>query len=643
MKSELSSLDIYFLKKELRKKLGGGVIKKVYQYPENQFLFEVYTGETQWLYFDRNKIFLTSTKKEAPIEPPSFCMFLRKHLQGQKIREIKQNKFDRILEILTDGYVLIIELFSDGNVILCDSLYNIIMPLHLQRWKDREVRPKLKYKYPPSGLDPFALDFDELRNSMLKSEKPAGAFLATYLGLGGEYSEEMCSIDEIDKKKIARELSIEEILKISKTLEKLKQANTEAYLYEDTVSPFKLKSKKGIEQKTFSEALDSFFSKREITKQKDVQEKKQKEEEGRQERIKESQKKSIEKFSHKREESKDTANKIYTNYYLVENIIRGIRAAIDSGKAWDEIKSQTQKEETPEAQAVKEIREKEGLVIVNLDGEDLEIDFKKSVEQNAERYYEESKKAKSKLEGAEKALENQTKKEETNLLGRGLIQKEKPAYKEKKRWYEKFKWFISSTGLVVIAGKDAKSNENVVKKHAETRDILFHADVHGAAFVLIKSEGKEIDETTIKEAAEFSAAHSKAWARNIGTADVYAFRPEQATKPSSLPAGSFIIEGERVWFRDLELKVSIGIKINRELDIAKVISGPVMAVRKHSNYFVTIKPGFKESLELSREIKNKLILKAKPEDRFLIDQIPLEEFQKLIPAGKGDIVEGIEL
>ena len=82
---------------------------------------------------------------------------------------------------------------------------------------------------------------------------------------------------------------------------------------------------------------------------------------------------------------------------------------------------------------------------------------------------------------------------------------------------------------------------------------------------------------------------------------------------------------------------------DEEKNEAKIISGPVMSVRSYSNYFVTIKPGYKESLDLAREIKNKILLKSKPEDKFLIDKIPLEDIQRCIPSGKGDIEEGTGL
>jgi len=195
----------------------------------------------------------------------------------------------------------------------------------------------------------------------------------------------------------------------------------------------------------------------------------------------------------------------------------------------------------------------------------------------------------------------------------------------------------------VVGGKDATSNEVLVRKHAEPSDLVFHSDIHGSPFVLVKSGDSEISDYAKKEAAEFTAAYSKAWTSGLATVDVYAVRPDQVSKqpPTGeyLPKGSFMIYGQREWFRDVELKLAIGVKIDRENESVEVLAGPVMPIRKQTDYFVTIKPGDIEATNLAREIKNKILIKATPEDKVWIEKVPLDEFQKFIPGGKGEIVE----
>ena len=45
------------------------------------------------------RINFTDNSYENPMQPPMFCMLLRKHLGGAKLVDIKQNGFERILDL----------------------------------------------------------------------------------------------------------------------------------------------------------------------------------------------------------------------------------------------------------------------------------------------------------------------------------------------------------------------------------------------------------------------------------------------------------------------------------------------------------------------------------------------------------------
>ena len=79
---------------------------------------------------------------------------------------------------------------------------------------------------------------------------------------------------------------------------------------------------------------------------------------------------------------------------------------------------------------------------------------------------------------------------------------------ENKEWYEKFRWFTSSDGFLVVAGKDTVSNEVLIKKYTTQEDVVFHAEITGAPFTVVKAEGKQVPEQTLKEAGEFAASYS---------------------------------------------------------------------------------------------------------------------------------------
>ncbi len=687
-KQEITSLDLRFLVKELRQALAGGVFRKIYQYGRagsRQFLFEVFVPQEGglWLYVNSNKLFLTRRKKAVPQEPPSFCMFLRKHLMNKKIKSMRQYEFDRIVEIVTDENILIIELFSTGNVILCDSMYKIIMPLEFQKWKGREVKPKLPYKYPPKITNPFELDFDSMRRGLSRSDKKLVGYLATFMGLGPEYAREVCVRAEVQPEKPAMDVSLEEASGLHKSLLSLDGEKPSPCVYSGFVSPFPLKILSQEKPKAFpslSEALDEFFSEQQIELAREEAVKEAAEEKERIGRIVEQQSEASGKWERIMKESREKGDLIYNNYPTVQAALEGIMKARNSGMGWDEIKQAVMGEQTPEAEAIKEIREGDSIVVLELGGVPVEIEFNKSMEENAARYYEDAKWARKKMTGLGEVSEDfqerleEAEKGEEKVLGEDfkklLFAREKPApggeapeeeggeaaekeeepeqesapkKPERKRWYERFKWFFSSDGFLVVAGKSADQNELLLKKHTDPQDIVFHADIPGAAFVAIKAQGLEIPDLTKREAAEFSAANSKAWSRGLGTIDIFSVPRERVSKspPSGqyLPKGSFMIHGEREWYRNLELKLAVGVKVDREAGLARVVSGPVMAVRKNSDYMVTLKPGFKKSLELSRTIKNRILVKSRPEDRYLIEQLPLEELQVVVPSGMADIVE----
>lgn len=82
----------------------------------------------------------------------------------------------------------------------------------------------------------------------------------------------------------------------------------------------------------------------------------------------------------------------------------------------------------------------------------------------------------------------------------------------------------------MVGGRDAGTNEMVVKRYLESNDIYLHSDIHGAPSVVIKSSGAEITGNTINEAANMAASFSSAWSKGFGSQDVYWVRPDQVSK-----------------------------------------------------------------------------------------------------------------
>jgi hypothetical protein len=184
----------------------------------------------------------------------------------------------------------------------------------------------------------------------------------------------------------------------------------------------------------------------------------------------------------------------------------------------------------------------------------------------------------------------------------------------------------------------------IFEKHTEPGDIILHADITGAPFTIVKSGGREVTPLAIREAGEFAAAYSSAWKAGLGGVDVYWAKPEDVTKTpragESLPKGAFIFH-KRNFMKKMELKVSVGIIFEDDKEgkrYAKPICGSVQAVNNTAKYFVTLKPGGIPQQELAGQIKKKIILKAMPDDRAMIQEVALEEFQRLIPSGDGLVI-----
>jgi predicted ribosome quality control (RQC) complex YloA/Tae2 family protein len=82
----------------------------------------------------------------------------------------------------------------------------------------------------------------------------------------------------------------------------------------------------------------------------------------------------------------------------------------------------------------------------------------------------------------------------------------------------------------VIGGRDATSNEIVIKKHTIASDLVFHTDMAGSPFFVLKSSTdntKGLDQQSIKEAADATCSFSRAWKMGLSTQSVFYVNPEQ--------------------------------------------------------------------------------------------------------------------
>ena len=207
----------------------------------------------------------------------------------------------------------------------------------------------------------------------------------------------------------------------------------------------------------------------------------------------------------------------------------------------------------------------------------------------------------------------------------------KKRVKKDLKWYEKLRWFVSSEGILVVGGRDANSNENVVKKYLEPNDIYLHADIHGASSTVIKLNDTELNDNILKESGEFAASFSSAWSKGFTTQDVFWVHPDQVSKTPEagefLAKGSFVIRGHRNYIRSARVKIAIGIV---DYEGKRIMAGPIEALEAHCENFVVLKPGFTKKEAIAKKILHKI-----NED----DLITLDDIIRVLPSGKCDIDE----
>ncbi len=252
---------------------------------------------------------------------------------------------------------------------------------------------------------------------------------------------------------------------------------------------------------------------------------------------------------------------------------------------------------------------------------ELEIDYTKSVEDNANSYYIKAKQYKKKLEGLKKAKENFHKKleQQEQKQEKQLIERRKHA------WYENFRWFFTSDNSLVIAGRNAKMNDLVYQKHLDSDDLFFHTEISGSPAVILK--GKASEQSKL-EAAIFTASFSSAWKSELSSVNVYSVSKEQVSKsaPSGtfLATGSFMIYGQREWYKKTPLDLALGIDSEN-----RIISGPPSAIKKHSKIFFILKQGKKSKSDTAKDLKNLFSKKS------II--VSTDEIIKMLPEGKFSI------
>lgn len=634
MKEAESSFDVIASVRELQAIVGARV-EKIYHPALDHLVLSLKLpdGGKSFLHFHVGRwLYLSKTGQGIPQKPSDFAMMLRKRIAGARIGAVRQQGFERVAVLSLDkegSYELVLELFGDGNIILVKDGV-IVQPLTSHTWKHRDVRARKPFEFPPAVPDPASMGESELMAILRSSDNDLVRTLATMLNLGGRYSEEVLARAGLDKAKTAADCTQEDARAVLDALNGLRKeilegsggfVVTKAGVVEDVV-PVKMRIYEDLpheEFPTFSDAVREYVSRMPPPVMAD-----RGRDTGGLDRIRRriaQQEAGAIKLQDEARELQMLGDFIFANYDRVSRVLKDAERCEGDFRAMRGI------------EGFESFDSKTSTMRVRMGNVVIDLDIKGTVESNAQRYYERAKKARKKLEGLLSAMQEARKEAERQEKEKADEEEPKATrHKPTKRfWFERFRWFISSEGAVVLGGKDAKSNDMLVKKHLQAGDRYAHADIHGAPSVVVKMR-EGVTEKTLEEACEFAVATSRAWNAKIGSAAGYWVLPEQVSKtPQSgeyLAKGAFVIRGKRNYSPKKEIKLAVG-EIEFE-GSRKIMCGPVDAVRARSKRYVIIQPGEEDKNEFAKKLAD-------------IFEVPIEEIQSILPPGDVRVLEQVGL
>lgn len=190
---------------ELNEILKDGRVDKVLQPEHDEIILAVRAGgKNRRIVLSASpsnpRVHLTTVQKENPEKAPMFCMLLRKHLVGGKVKGVFQPDFERIIEFHIEsrdemGDVsqkrLIAEVMGRvSNIILADADGKVLGSIRYVDFsvsKVRQLIPGMIYEMPPSQgkINPLIAEKNTVLEKLLPYHLTADKFLLdTFTGIG---------------------------------------------------------------------------------------------------------------------------------------------------------------------------------------------------------------------------------------------------------------------------------------------------------------------------------------------------------------------------------------------------------------------------------------------------------------------------
>ena len=555
---------------ELKSTLIDCKVDKVYQPEKDEIHLNIRTkGKNMRLLISASsnnpRVYFTENQKSNPQSPPMFCMLLRKHVQGGRILNIEQVSLERILKISVESMnelgdmsvkELIIEIMGKhSNIILVDTNTNKIIdsikrvPLSISTV--RQILPGLEYVAPPSQdkMNPLDVEKDEFLNLINSSEETVSfKFLyQNFIGLSPLVSREICTLADVDSKSMISDLT-------SKDKDSLYSSFKDVYScvkdnnYNPTIikdeSNYDIEAFSSIDLKQFgslpkvhfesiSELLDYYY----VTRDK-LDRIKQKSNDLRK-NISMKLDRALNKLAkqnkeisdaEKREKFKIYGELIIANIYKLEKGMEQVELDNFYSEDYEKMKVTLNKNLTPSENAQKYFKRYNKLKTA------YDIVSKELVKTKEEVSY---------LENILLALETSTEIEELDeireeLIKEGYFKKLTTKGKKKIKTTSKPHHYKSSDGFDIYVGKNNKQNDYLTLKIADKEDIWLHTKIIPGSHVIIKTEGKDVPENTILEAAQLAGFYSKG--KMSSNVPIDYTEKKNVKKPSGAKPGMVIYE-----------------------------------------------------------------------------------------------------
>ena len=514
--------------KELKERIVLGKIEKIYQPGPEDLLVHIHTARGNVRLFmscnsQSARVCLTEGSYTNPEQPPTFCMLLRKHLQGGRITDVRQKDAERIIEIDIEaqnelGFSvcrrLIVEIMSKhSNIVLVDlesgKIIDSIKRISIDVNRYRQLLPGVIYQYPPAQ---DKIPFREISEETVLPHDDR-AIMARVAGISPSVSRELLAGCYTSHD--ASVLSVVPARRLLEITDSIEDGSARPRVYidgEGTPREFhvtSLSEYEGLETvffDTLSECIDYYFSNREASNL--VRQKSQP--------LLKSVQASLSKALLKKKK-------------LSEDLLNAENS--DKYRLYGELLTANLHLVRPGARSV--------TVTNYYDGSELSIplDEKIGASANAQRFFKKYSKARTAIHEKQAQLEDNDKdiaylesviqnieaadtvplleSIRDELEQTGYVRRRQKASQRKRKAAKPDPYrYTLSDGTPVLVGRNNTENDWLTMKHASKTDVWMHTkDIPGSHVIVKLEDGRNINDLPaelIYEAASIAAYHSKA-------------------------------------------------------------------------------------------------------------------------------------